>query len=357
MDNNNTNTISVQKSTLKDVFFYFFAFITLCYSIFHFLSVSFDIINQLVRDTLNTYNDYYSSSTSDSFRFSVASLAVVFPVFVAVSWYINREIEKNNALAQIRVRAIFIWLSITTSVLTMMGSLVTVIYYYLGGEYTTRFFLKATVVFVTALLIGGYYAYLLKRDYTVRNKYSIYIAIASVLLILSTIVYGVYVIGTPSEIRKRKLDGQRYTLLNNFTSAIESNLRMNKTLPKDIKELNSNSNYDYYGNTEYKDPETGLPIKYKVESNVNNNWQYQVCLSFDTSHDRSSNSDYQYYGNYINLNIGNSYNNDYKVIISGDNLNQGHHVGENCMSLHYSIGSTTPVNNGKYSAPAPYMIE
>lgn len=338
-DNNNKDAgrlnLSIEKSTLKDTFFYFFAFATLCYSIYHFLSITFDIINKIVPDIIDSgYNSYTTSA--DSFRFSVASLAIVFPVFIIMSWYINRAIERDNALAQIKVRAVFIWLSITVSIITVLGSAVSVLYTYLGGEYTARFFFKALAVFLTASIIGAYYIYLLKRDYRVINKRPLIMSGIAIVIMLSTIIYGISVIGSPSEIRNRKLDGQR---LNNI-SAIETNiikyLDDNKSLPKSFVELVGTKHAYDYNVYIYKDPVTGEYMKYKVINNTNNNWQYQLCSNFSTAHQRnvSGNDDYEYYGVYISGSVSLAeldYTN-YKATIDGDDLDLGHKKGENCFT-------------------------
>ena len=350
-DNSNSDAgrlnLSIEKCTLKDVFFYFFAFATLCYSIYHFLSITFDIINKLVPDALSGSGAYISySNSADSFRFSVASLAIVFPVFVIMSWYINRAIERDNALAHIKVRAVFIWLSITVSIITVLGSAVSVLYTYLGGEYTARFFFKALAVFITASIIGAYYAYLLKRDYTVVNKRPLIMSGIAIFIMLATIIYGISVIGSPTEIRNRKLDGQRLNNVSATETNIISYLDDNKSLPKSLMDLiNSKSTYsnDIFA---LKDPETGEYFKYKVISNINNNWQYQLCANFSTDHQRdlSGNDDYEYYGVYINgdmRTIDNFNFTNYRISVTGDNLDLGHKKGENCFTVKLTYKATS----------------
>ena len=78
-----------EKSTARDVFFYLLMIVTLYVGVVSFLTLLFQFTNLWFPDPL----DYFSASY-ESIRFSTAALFVVWPVFIFMSWAIERDMKK-----------------------------------------------------------------------------------------------------------------------------------------------------------------------------------------------------------------------------------------------------------------------
>ena len=77
------------KTEPKDVFMHLLAMVTLYSSITAFLVLVFQYINVLIPDPL-TGNYYQLQSYFNGIRISIASLIVIFPVFVWVNYFLNK---------------------------------------------------------------------------------------------------------------------------------------------------------------------------------------------------------------------------------------------------------------------------
>ena len=157
------NTQSDMKTKALDVFLYLGIAISLITSVTSILQVLFVAIDRKYPDILS-YSGYVDLSQSDV-RFAIAALVVMFPIYLGLSWYVARDIKMFILKQDISVRKIMIYCTLFITVLTLIGTLVSVIYTYLGGELSVRFGLKAMAIFAVALALFAYYYYSLKRDY------------------------------------------------------------------------------------------------------------------------------------------------------------------------------------------------
>lgn len=149
---------AIKKTSPKDVFLHLLAIATLYTSATSFILLIFEYINVAIPDPLTV--GYYSLSSSyGSIRLYVASLIVVFPVFVFVSWFLNKSYNKFPEKRNLRVRKWLIYFTLFVAAIIIIGDLVTLIYNLLGGELTYRFLLKIiTIFFVTGSIFGYYFA-------------------------------------------------------------------------------------------------------------------------------------------------------------------------------------------------------
>ena len=314
---------------IKNIFYYLLAFITLCYSVWHLLAIIFNAIEKKVPDILDdVYNYSYSynggSYNNDSFRFSIASLVIMLPIYIAISWYINRQIEKGQMEADSKVRHTMIYTTILFSILSIAGSLVSVIYSYLGGEITDRFVYKALSVSLVSIAIGVYYYYTLNRNYKIKTNKPIIIAVSVLVIVFAICTYSVIIIGSPSEIRNKKLDQKSLSNLtsiesglfynyNNESSNINGASNISRKLPIAI---DTDSQLTYYN----IDPNTSKPYPYRVISQDKDKAVFELCPTFASEliQNYKNRNDYNQYGNY-----GNDFIYDKNIYLS-------HNVGRVC---------------------------
>ena len=246
------------RATAKDNLLYIAMFITLSVSISNFISIVFAAIDKAIPDTLKNGQNY--NPYNDDMRFAIASLVVMFPLYLYFAFYTSKDITVDPKKAGLAIRKnIFYLIGIITAI-TIIGTLIYSIYSWLGGELTSRFMSKA---FVTLLVAAGtfvYTKYSLKRDFAVNSKTPMMMSVAAGVLVLIGIVFSVNVLGTPGSIRKMKYDDQRLQDLSNIQQQVLSAWQRDKKLPTDLTILQD----QFSGYAIPKDPRDSTSYTYKI---------------------------------------------------------------------------------------------
>lgn len=159
---NEHTMVDMPKTSPKDVFLHLLAILTLYASAIAFTTLLFQYINILVPDLLE-YRPYARDSAYSSMRWAIASLVVIFPAFVATSWFLNKNYTRFPELRNLKIRKWLVYFTLFATALIIMGDLVALIYNLLQGELTTRFFLKIITIFFVAGSTFGYYFWDLRR--------------------------------------------------------------------------------------------------------------------------------------------------------------------------------------------------
>lgn len=280
---------STSKTKAIDIFLYAGIAISLIVSVTNVLNVLFEAINRKFVDVLNY--SYFVDSTASDVRFAIASLLVMFPIYVLLSWYVGKQITKFPFKGDLLVRKVMIYLTLFISLLTLAGTLVSVIYTFLGGELSPRFWYKALAVIVVALALFGYYFYSLKRNYAKKSFVPLIIAIVASLFVVGSVAWSISVVGTPKEMRAKRLDSTRLSDLSRLQQEIVNRFQMTDKLPSDLKELNN----AFQGYTVPSDPITKEGYEYTViqQSVVKLNYStnkkemtgqgiFELCATFET---------------------------------------------------------------------------
>jgi len=167
MEENQIQTQSVRsvthKAEPKDFFLHLFTMGLMYYSVGSFIYLVFDIINQIFPDPAN-YIYSVGLGLSTEMRMYLASLIVIFPLYLYLNHYLHKQYEKYPEKKLLRIRKWLTYLTLFVAAITLVGDLVTVIYTFLGGEITTRFILKAVTVLVVAGVVFYYYLTDIKKE-------------------------------------------------------------------------------------------------------------------------------------------------------------------------------------------------
>ena len=259
------------KTTAKDFFLYLGVIIGLYVSAVSFLMLMFQII-----DKLFPLAGEYVGNLDSAIRGSLAALIIFFPAFIYVSFLTNKDLIVNPEKKDIWVRRWMIFLTLFIAGLTIAIDLTTLIYRFLGAEdLTTRFFLKVFFVLAVAVTVFRSTLYDLKREtfeYTKVMKTRTTI-IATVIVV--AIVYGIVIIGSPSEQRAKMMDEQRVNDLSSIQNQIVYQQWQNKgEVPTNLDALKD----PISGYTLPTDPETKLDYEYKVISKNS----FELCATFKT---------------------------------------------------------------------------
>lgn len=218
-----------------DIFMYLGIFITLVISVTNILQIIFTAIDRKFIDLLDTAGgvDLYN----DNVRFAMASLIVVYPIYLGLSWYASHDISKFLYKRDLKIRKVMIYTALFVTICTLVGTLVSLIYTFLGGELTVRFGFKALAVFVVALTVFGYYYYNLRRDYAVRNAVPMAFAVGVSIAVVASLIWSISIIGTPSEMRAKRIDSTRLSDISRIQQEIFNHFQTTDQLPNTLSEL------------------------------------------------------------------------------------------------------------------------
>lgn len=252
------------KTTPKDFFLYLGVALSLYISAGALLSVLFQIIESFVGDVL--FDNFYNGGL----RFALAALIIIFPLYLFLTWMIRSSIQKDENKLHIWVRRWFVYLTLFIAGGTIGGDLVALVMSFLSGELATRFLLKVLVVLVVAAGIFAYYLYELKRENQSFKKSIMWVAI---LVVLASIVGGVMISGTPSEIRGARFDQDRIYDLQSIQSEAITFWQSKNALPETIDNLEENT---VRGFVAPLDPETSDAYEYSKLGNLS----FELCAVF-----------------------------------------------------------------------------
>jgi hypothetical protein len=259
------------KTTPKDFFLWAGAMIALYVSAISFIRLVFDYINYVFPDALNSY--YYSDPYSGSVSFEIASLIVLFPVFLVLMRVIRNLMMVDASRRDIWIRRWALYLTVFIAGVTIAGDLITLLYYFLSGQdITIRFVLKVAVVLLVA---GGGFMHFLADlwGYWIENpQLARRVGWATGALIVVTIFAGFFIIGTPWQARQYRLDDRRVTDLQSLQSEILSFYQQKQTLPSALTQLQDPT--IYY--TVPTDPSTGAQYEYRKTADLS----FELCATF-----------------------------------------------------------------------------
>lgn len=261
-----------------------------------FLSFVFDLLNVVFPDSLDSgYSSYSLSWQDSSIRWAMAMIVVGVPVYLILSWLVNRHVRtlaENSAGNQTGGRKFLSSIIIFLSSATVITSLVSIVYYFFGGEITVRFVLKSLTVLLSAGGILWYYINEIKRDPLAPSLSGKVGAVVLIAVVIVSIILGFVVIGSPMQARLLKLDQTRVSHLQNISSNVGSYWRNKYALPQTLNEM------VYFSGNSPKDPVSGKDYVYKVVDQRH----FSVCATFEASSQVKPGNNNNYYG-YANTGI------------------------------------------------------
>ena len=141
----------------RDAFLHLLAFTALYAWAISLIYLFFTYIELALPDPATRESTYAMESALSGIRVSLSALIVSFPLFLLVWWRMLSEIRQNPELAKSGVRRWLAFLSLFVGAVTIMGDVITVVYYLVEGDLTVRFLLKVVALFVVT---GGIFIYL-----------------------------------------------------------------------------------------------------------------------------------------------------------------------------------------------------
>ena len=135
----------------RATFLYILSFLTLYISVWAFVNTSFGIIDKFFGVEMN-------ESVFLSFRWSIAWLVVVFPVFLVTNYYIPRVLPSGGENVDLTgTRKTLTYVTLFLATMTLIGSAVFAVFQLTSGEIITPTMPKITTIALVAALLFGYY--------------------------------------------------------------------------------------------------------------------------------------------------------------------------------------------------------
>lgn len=223
------------KVTPKDFFLWAGAMIALYSSVFAFIALLFQYINYAYPDTL-AYT-YMADPYSGGIRFAMATLIVMAPVAIILMRFIRRDIEAESGKADLWIRRWALVLTIFIAGLAVVGDLIALINYFLGGDITMRFVLKVAVLLLVAGAVFMHFLADFRGYWNANPGRARLVGYAAALAIVLAIIAGFFIMGSPSQVRLYRFDSQKVSDLQNIQWQVVNYWQQKEELPVDAGQL------------------------------------------------------------------------------------------------------------------------
>jgi hypothetical protein len=253
------------KTSAKDFFIHLASMVALYWATGSLIALLYTVIDAVHPPI------YYGGS--GSIAWPVASLIVIFPLFILFSWLLQKDYAASPEKMQLGVRKWLTYITLFVSGAILAGSLISVIYKFLDGqELTTGFLLKVLSWLVVAGLVFGYYLQTI-RDKVGASQRKSWLILA-VVLVLGSIVAGFSIIGSPKTQRLTNYDNQKVSDLLNIQSQVVQYWQQKQTLPENLDALRDPLS-SVYGIP--MDPQSGASYTYKKTAAMS----FEICADFN----------------------------------------------------------------------------
>lgn len=270
---------TIQKSSLTPKFFFVSLGViaTLITSVSSLLMLFFETLNNKFPDALNsTYQYGYNTYNFESIRQSLATLIIIFPVFLILSYFWRKV--SNGELGRIDtiIRKWMVYLILFLSGVVVIVDLVTLVRYFVSGEITNRFIYKVLGVAIIAIIVGVHYYFELKTaEFNIwKKKVGLITGILSIILVIGLISLSFMVMGSPKKQRALRFDQRRVEDLQNIQYQVINYWQQKEKLPTVITDIsNPLSVYSIPVDPEF---EKGNKYEYTPKDKLS----FELCATF-----------------------------------------------------------------------------
>src|SRR5882672_10552668 len=251
----------------RDAFLYLLSFAALATWTTAVGSMLFEFINHWFPDAISRSSAYYVRS---SVTWQMASVAVAFPIYLLLMKLILREAADHPDRLESGVRKWLTYLALLGTAGAMICDLIWFLDYFLTGELTVRFVLKAATIMLISGAVFAYYIGSLRWNRSANLKRaSVRSAVfggAATLAVVATFCIGLGIAGTPSKQRLIEADRKRVEDLRSLGNAIKLWHEANAAIPQSLENLKNR----------LTDPETAAPYEYHPRAGTT----YELCANF-----------------------------------------------------------------------------
>jgi hypothetical protein len=250
----------------------------------------FQIINYFFPDPLSSVGYYAFAQQSSAILYAIAALLVAFPLYCIVVRFWFKRFWEETSTVESKLTQWLTYLVLLVAAVTIVGDLIWIIYKFLGGEMSIRFFLKTLTILGIAGAVFGFYYYERKKiQYREDVSMKTFRMFAQVLggVVVIGLVLGFIASGSPGYQRDLEFDQRRANDLSQLSGCVTSYAREFDRFPENLDELERQSSYYYCA--KLRDPETDEPYDYQVvrdmtiDANGIREGAFELCATFTLS--------------------------------------------------------------------------
>ena len=261
----------------REAFLYLISFIALYVFAFSLGAVFFGLIDYHFSSSLYRYDPGPSAAQTTA----LAAIIVAFPLYLFLMRRLAAAVAVDPERRQSLIRRWLTYLTLVVGAAVILGDVIALLARLLAGDPTTGFVLKVIAILAITGPIFAYYLWDMRQaeeevtESTARAAPVLRgLVIAAVVVVVATLGYSVYLVGTPGQQRDVRLDERRVEDLRDISRNIDTYLELNGTMPESLEELRGPR---FYVNS-IEDPETGARYEYRVFEGT----QYELCAVFTT---------------------------------------------------------------------------
>ena len=257
--------------TAKDFFLWLAAMISLYWSVIAFILLIFNYINYAFPNPLQ---GYYVDPYSGGIPYEMASIIVLFPIYLALTMFIRRDIAQDPSRKDVWVRRWAIILTLFVAGATMVGDVIALLTaFFRGEELTEAFLLKVAVVFLVAAAGFMHFTADLKGYWDLNKAKEKMASIAFGILALVTVFSGFLIVGTPAHARLVRFDDQKVSDLQNIQWQVVNYWQAKGHLPATLSDLNDSIS----GFVVPRDPQSMTAYSYETQNTLS----FKLCADFN----------------------------------------------------------------------------
>ena len=280
----------VSARNARDAFLYLLTFTALYITVSSVILLFYSYLDYLYPDPAWNWS---AEPALETIRYAIAAIVVAFPLFVLLSTLLDRSTEHAPDGRLHPTRRWLTYLTLFLAAAIMMGDVITLLYYFLAGDMTTRFVLKVVVLLVIAQVVFSYY-FLSPRSAT-KDQPTHYLrqflVAAALVIVAGSLGLGFTMAGSPFTARLQRLDEKRVNDLRGIHRVIQQmvtkveygSVKFVQPLPKSLEEVAEYQRTRESGAAlDLSDPTTGEKYDYRATGEKT----YELCATFEFARDR-----------------------------------------------------------------------
>jgi len=280
-----TKGLYAKRASTLDIVLNLFSFILLGIVSTALGTLYFKVIDKFFPDPLAGY--YSISAANDAVHYAIAALIIAFPAYYFAVRFWFKRFREDSGKVESKLTKWITYLVLLVASVTIVGDLIAVLYTFLQGEITARFFLKAlTVLAVAGSVFGFYFLERRKIQYKYEISRTTFRLFGYVLTGVTAvgIVLGFIVAGSPAVERDRTFDERRADDLTELAQCVTNYAREFNELPDSIDDLSRSTGYSYCATM--RDPETRQAYEYRIVHAVKvtspgvREGEFELCATF-----------------------------------------------------------------------------
>ncbi|QQS61686.1 MAG: hypothetical protein IPN70_02025 [Candidatus Moraniibacteriota bacterium] len=264
----------------------------------------YEVIDKYFPDPAAFYG-YGSSVATQAIHYAISALIITFPLFFFTIFFRFRKFRQQEVKREIMAIKWITYGVLFICLIILVGDLIALLYTFLQGEMSVRFFLKACVILLISGTVFGWY-FFERREIQYKKPISkrVFQAFAwsSSFGIFLGILFGFLISGSPQMARTRAFDTQRSQHLSQIASCVENFASQYQRLPKSIEEIQKSTYYCIEEGNQF-DPEKNIPYEYRIITEARTvgtvrEGEFELCAQFSLE----SSSENKEYPSYYDVN-------------------------------------------------------